>query len=154
FAVELNTTSGAVKYNFNVGGTGQLVDIDFASGPLTRLELTGVDICFGTALTSCTGVAPSLHGNFFFDRSTKNGFGTSGPIQPGGTDTSQALAVGDVNNDGTPDLVVGNNGPNKLYLNNGSGVFVPASSDLFDGGADNTTSLALVDVNGDNFLDL
>ena len=39
--------------------------------------------------------------------------------------SSLAIAVGDVDRDGDPDLLVGNLGQNRLYLNDGKGHFSP-----------------------------
>ena len=72
---------------------------------------------------------------------------------------SVALALGDVNSDGLPDLVVGNIGTgagqvNRLYLNTGNanpfdGPGIDITSDSHE-----TTSVAVGDVNGDNRPDI
>jgi hypothetical protein len=67
-----------------------------------------------------------------------------------------SIALGDTDNDGDVDLVVGvDGGINRLYLNDGSGVFSPAPG---TGGigtdADATAAVALGDVDGDGDLDV
>ncbi|MGD8331434.1 MAG: CRTAC1 family protein [Acidobacteriota bacterium] len=62
------------------------------------------------------------------------------------------IAVGDVDNDGFPDVYVTAIGPNRLYRNNGDGTFSPWTA-----GAEDerwSTSASLTDWNGDGWLDL
>ncbi len=70
---------------------------------------------------------------------------------------TQALAVGDVNNDGWPDIVSGNNGANNLlYLNNGSAPFFTGNGINVSNVAetDETRDLVLSDFNRDGYLDV
>lgn len=66
----------------------------------------------------------------------------------------QGLAVGDFNEDGFPDLYLGNVGENRLYRNNGDGTFDDLSASAGIGGDRWTTSCLIADLNGDALADL
>jgi len=106
-----------------------------------------LDVLIGTVDFSFGGKQNRLYVNdgagFFSDA-------TAG--LPPQTDTTHAVALGDVDGDGDVDALVGNSGCNRLYLNDGTGVFEDASSGL-PPDADVTQGVALEDVDGDGDLD-
>ncbi|MEM7200943.1 MAG: VCBS repeat-containing protein [Planctomycetota bacterium] len=75
---------------------------------------------------------------------------------PVDTGISSSIVAGDVDGDGDPDLLIGNEHPigqNRLYLNDGQGVFRDATTTHLPVAADITRALALGDVDGDGDLD-
>ncbi len=73
----------------------------------------------------------------------------------GDTGFGQGIAVGDVNEDGFPDLLSLNYGPNRLYVNNGDGTFTDVSARLQTQPYDEwSSSAAIADMDGDGLSDI
>ena len=70
------------------------------------------------------------------------------------TGYGMGVAVGDINNDGLPDLYLTNLGSNQLYLNKGSGKFVDVTRESRTDDPRWTTSASFVDYDRDGWLDL
>jgi len=70
------------------------------------------------------------------------------------TGTSNSVIVVDVNSDGASDIMIGNNGQNKLLINDGKGHFKDETLTRFGVFIDVTQDLTLADVDGDGDEDL
>ena len=66
---------------------------------------------------------------------------------------AMAVTAGDINADGFEDVCVGNDGPDRWWINNGDGTFAAGGSDA-TAGSGMTTSLAVADLNGDALSDV
>lgn len=67
---------------------------------------------------------------------------------------SHGVTVGDFDQDGFPDVYLGNKGPNRLYHNNGDGTFLDVTPAAHVAGNEWTTSSVFADFNGDGLPDL
>lgn len=77
-------------------------------------------------------------------------FATADSGQTFGQAGGFAIALGDVNGDGFPDAVVGRDGPDEIWLNDGQGNFTRGGR--FDRGF--TSAIFLADLDGDGDLDI
>jgi hypothetical protein len=84
-----------------------------------------------------------------------NGDGTfQAPVEyPFNVNSSQGVALGDVNGDGHLDVVVAGS-TTSVLLGNGDGTFQPAITTQFGGALSQLADVKLADVNGDGKLDL
>src|SRR5215213_9801866 len=65
------------------------------------------------------------------------------------------VAIGDINNDGLPDIYfISNAGSNKLYLNKGNMKFEDITTPTVRGKGNWKTGVTMADVNGDGLLDI
>jgi hypothetical protein len=75
--------------------------------------------------------------------------GVAGPLY------SMGVTVGDINNDGYPEIYVSNYGDNTLYLNKGDGTFEDITDQAgVGGGANCSVGAVWLDFNNDGLLDL
>ncbi|MEO0571641.1 MAG: VCBS repeat-containing protein [Bacteroidota bacterium] len=68
--------------------------------------------------------------------------------------TSNSVVVVDINNDGAPDIMIGNNGQNNILINNGKGFFKDESIERFGIFQDVTQDLTLGDIDNDGDSDI
>ncbi|MBO0329901.1 FG-GAP repeat domain-containing protein [[Muricauda] lutisoli] len=70
------------------------------------------------------------------------------------TGTSNSVVVFDINSDGAPDILIGNNGQNNILINDGTGHFKDETLERFGAFLDVTQDLTLADVDTDGDQDL
>ena len=88
----------------------------------------------------------NLGGGQFEDATERSGLGFHGACH--------GVVVGDVDNDGDPDVLLANFGPNVLYLNNGDGSFRDATGEAGLDRDDWSSGGAFLDYDNDGDLDL
>jgi enediyne biosynthesis protein E4 len=165
-----------IKFRHYNGMTGKfyLPEITGSGGALFDFDNDGdldVYLVQGTILEPNTTPATTLfpwagrqspRGKLFRNEFIASG-GARGPLpftditQQSGIEATgygMGVAVGDVNNDGLPDLYLTNLGSNQMYLNKGRGNFIEVTK---ESGTDDqrwTTSASFVDYDRDGWLDL
>ncbi len=138
-------SEGRRMYEFAGGGVG-ILDLDGDGWPDLYLVQGGE-------------WPPDLEQDRYTNRLFRNlGNGQFQDITPfadvGDPGFGQGVAIGDVNDDGFPDIYIANIGRNRLLLNNGDGTFWDATDNWGIDGEAWTTSCLLADLNGDGFPDL
>jgi hypothetical protein len=143
------TGSGVALFDFDNDGD---LDVYFVQGNVLELGTKPGDTLFpwrssepprGRLFRNDLTIGKKLS---FTDVTQQSGIFASG--------YGMGAAVGDVNNDGLPDLYLSNLGTNQLYLNKGNGKFVDFTK---ESGADDsrwTTSASFLDYDRDGWLDL
>ncbi len=130
------TANGAGVAIFDHDNDGRF-DLYFATA--TRLPV-------GTFRSGPNRLYRNRGNNQFEDATASSGLGYTGYCQ--------GLAVGDIDNDGDPDVFLCNYGSNVLYLNTGGGRFVDISKPAGVDGLGWSTSAAFLDHDNDGDLDL
>ncbi len=130
------TANGSGVAIFDYDNDGRL-DLYFATGTLLPV---------GTARKGPNRLYKNLGGHRFRDATEASGLGFAG--------CCQGIVVGDIDNDGDPDVFLCNYGENVLFLNNGDGSFRDISRDAGIVGFYWSTGGAFLDYDGDGDLDL
>ena len=72
----------------------------------------------------------------------------------GNTGYGMGVTVGDIDNDGFPDIYISNHGPNTLYQNNGNGTFKDITDQAGVAGNESSVGSTWFDYDNDGLLDL
>jgi hypothetical protein len=133
-------------FEFTGGGIG-VVDLDLDTYPDLLLTQGGSWDDRGTATNPGDRLLRNQHGRQFTDVS-----GVAGLQEH---EFGQGTTVGDLNEDGFPDLFVGNIGRNRIWINNGDGTFHELTDDVAWISNDKwTTSSLMADIDGDSLADI
>ncbi|HZW30638.1 MAG TPA: CRTAC1 family protein [Isosphaeraceae bacterium] len=131
------TANGSGVALFDADGDGRL-DLYFATG--NRLPLS-------SAPAASNRLYKNLGGGKFRDETERSGLGFRGYCH--------GITVGDIDNDGDPDVFLSNYGGDALYLNHGDGTFseIGRAAGIFRPGTW-SSSAAFLDYDNDGDLDL
>lgn len=137
------TDDSRLLHQMTGGGIGA-IDYDLDGWPDLYMSQAGGDAF------DASGSKPN---RLFRNLSAKEFADTTLHANVGDLGYGQGIAVADVNQDGFPDMLVANIGPNVLYINNGDGTF-KREVILHTGDGAWTTSLACGDLDGDGLPDI
>jgi hypothetical protein len=153
------TEPAGIDFVYDAGGTGMLyiAEVMGAGAALFDYDLDGdLDIYLtngnhglpqpGTDGTVRNRLYRQEGGGRFSDVTLESGLGDAG--------YGMGVAIGDVDNDGDPDVYVTNLGPDRLYRNNGDGTFEDVSAAAGVDLPGWSSSAAFCDLDRDGFLDL
>jgi enediyne biosynthesis protein E4 len=135
-AKHVPTAHGSGVALFDVDNDGKL-DLYFANGTFLPV---------GTVKSGPNRLYRNLGNDHFQDATSASGLGFSGYCH--------GIVVGDIDNDGDPDVFLCNYGPNVLYRNNGDGTFEDISKKAGIDGPGWSSSGAFLDYDNDGDLDL
>ncbi len=147
FRYENGRTLKRRMFEFNGGGVGA-EDLDRDGFPDIVFSQGGDWELRGTAENTRDVVFRNVRGMMFDDVSNVSSFG--------GTDYAQGVAIGDIDQDGFPDILVAGIGCARLWMNHGDGTFrdlgpCPISHQSADPWL---TSCAIADLNQDSLPDI
>ncbi|MAI70229.1 MAG: RNA-binding protein [Rhodopirellula sp.] len=131
-------------YQLTGGGIG-IIDYNL-DGWMDLYFTQGGGNAFDTVGSKPNQLFANLHGERFQSVSSHS--------QTADTGYGQGVAVADINQDGFPDLVVANIGPNLIYVNNGDGTFTRRPIPLGSQAGGWTTSIACGDLGGDHLPEI
>ena len=148
---------GTLTYQWIRGTTNDAVDNEDIPGAtsatykLTSADV-GKDISVKVSYTDDGGTAENITSSTVYAASNApTGAFSEDTTQSLGSANSQAITLGDVDGDGDLDMVVANDGANKVYTNDGSGAFEDSTQSL---GSAWSQSITLGDIDGDGDLDM
>ncbi|MBS0265357.1 MAG: VCBS repeat-containing protein [Planctomycetes bacterium] len=142
----LNGASGRKHLLETTGGGVAVFDFDADGWPDLFFPQGGSILADSPASQPSDSLFHNQHDGTFRDVSVPSGLDDR--------QFSQGCAAGDYDNDGFPDLAIGNCGTNALFHNNGDGTFTNVTRDSGIRGQHWTTSLGWGDLDRDGTLDL
>ncbi|KAA5541866.1 RNA-binding protein [Roseiconus nitratireducens] len=139
-------TGGGAMYAYQINGGGLAV-IDY--------DLDGVSDLYVAQSGGVPNDSDGSEPNQLFRGLDRDSFvETTQASMAGDRGYCQGVCAGDVNQDGFPDLLVGNIGINRVYLNQGDGTFSAAEHLISDVRPEWTSSIAVADVTGDHLPEI